>query len=216
MSRKKDIKREGFSLKPATKEEGPPSTKTFQPRPSNVSTFRRMYDRGDLPVQMDYNKGGYNICWKVPLDKLDYKYYLPLFFDGLTETGHPYNFFASQGIDKMLEKGGPRILPVIPQLIIPIKKALNTRNHAVMCSTLRALKHLVMSGEKVGAALVPYFRQILPIFRMFYEKSGTGDVVLGHRGDDIGVLIRETLELFERHGGAGAFLQIKYMVPTYE
>ena len=31
----------------------------------------------------------------------------------------------------MLEHGGARILPVIPQLIIPIKQALNLRNHKV-------------------------------------------------------------------------------------
>ncbi|XP_075947715.1 parkin coregulated gene protein-like [Anarhichas minor] len=171
MSRKEDTKTQGFSLKPAMKEEGPPSTKAFEPCPPKVSTFRRMCDRGDLPLQMDYNSRGYRVFWKVALDKLDYNYYLPLFFDGLTETGHPFNFFASQGIHEMLEKGGPRILPVIPQLIIPIRKALNTRNHAVMCSTLRVLKRLVVSGEKVGEALVPYFRQILPIFRMFHEKS---------------------------------------------
>ncbi|KAM6942354.1 parkin coregulated gene protein-like [Lycodopsis pacificus] len=151
----------------------------------------------------------------VALDTLDYKYYLPLFFDGLTETGHPLNFFAAQGIHEMLEKGGPRILPVIPQLIIPIKKAMNTRNYAVMCSTLRVLKRLVVSGEKVGEALVPYFRQILPIFNVFHGKSSTGDVVSRQRGDNLKELIRETLELFEHHRGIGALQHIKRVVPTY-
>ena len=33
---------------------------------------------------------------KVPLESLDYHYYLPLFFDGLRETQHPYVFFAVQ------------------------------------------------------------------------------------------------------------------------
>ena len=33
----------------------------------------------------------------------------------------PYEFFARQGIHDMLEHGGNKILPVIPQLIIPIK-----------------------------------------------------------------------------------------------
>ena len=48
-------------------------------------------------------------------------HYLPLFFDGLCETEHPFEFFARQGIHDMLEHGGNKILPVIPQLIIPIK-----------------------------------------------------------------------------------------------
>jgi len=33
---------------------------------------------------------------------------------------------------------------------------------------------------------------------------------------DIGMLIDETLEIFETHGGEDAFINIKYMIPTYE
>jgi hypothetical protein len=60
----------------------------------------------------------------VEIEKLDYHHYLPLFFDGLCETEHPYDFFARQGIHDMLEHGGNKILPVIPQLIVPIKSKL--------------------------------------------------------------------------------------------
>ena len=57
-------------------------------------------------------------------ENIDYHHYLPLFFDGLCETTHPYEFFARQGVHDMLEHGGSKILPVIPQLIIPIKSEL--------------------------------------------------------------------------------------------
>ncbi len=60
----------------------------------------------------------------MEIEKLDYHHYLPLFFDGLCETEHPYDFFARQGIHDMLEHGGNKILPVIPQLIVPIKSKL--------------------------------------------------------------------------------------------
>lgn len=69
----------------------------------------------------------------------------------------------------MLEHGGIKILPVIPQLIIPIKNALNTRDKGVICTTLKVLQHLVISAEMVGEALVPYYRQILPILNLFKE-----------------------------------------------
>lgn len=59
--------------------------------------------------------------FQVEIEKLDYHHYLPLFFDGLCEMTFPYEFFARQGIHDMLEHGGNKILPVIPQLIIPIK-----------------------------------------------------------------------------------------------
>ncbi|TRY69826.1 hypothetical protein DNTS_026698 [Danionella cerebrum] len=108
---------------------------------------------------------------QVEIEKLDYHYYLPLFFDGLCETLHPYEFFARQGIHDMLEHGGNKVLPVIPQLIIPIKNALNTRNRQVICTTLKVLQHLVVSAEMVGEALVPYYRQILPILNIFKNMN---------------------------------------------
>lgn len=57
----------------------------------------------------------------MEIEKLDYHHFLPLLFNGLCETAHPYEFFARQGIHDLLEHGGPKIQPVIPQLIIPIK-----------------------------------------------------------------------------------------------
>ncbi|XP_046711312.1 parkin coregulated gene protein isoform X2 [Silurus meridionalis] len=155
----------------------------------------------------------------VEIEKLDYHHYLPLFFDGLCETTHPYEFFARQGVQDLLEHGGTKILPVIPQLIIPIKNALNTRNRHVICSMLKVLQHLVLSGEMIGEALVPYYRQILPIFNMFKNmnmNSGDGIDYGQQKRENVGDLIQETLEVFERYGGEDAFINIKYMVPTYE
>ncbi|XP_060061126.1 parkin coregulated gene protein isoform X2 [Erinaceus europaeus] len=155
----------------------------------------------------------------VEIEKLDYHHYLPLFFDGLCEMTFPYEFFARQGIHDMLEHGGNKILPVIPQLIIPIKNALNLRNRQVICVTLKVLQHLVVSAEMVGEALVPYYRQILPILNIFKNmnvNSGDGIDYSQQKRENIGDLIQETLEAFERYGGEDAFINIKYMVPTYE
>ena len=119
----------------------------------------------------------------------------------------------------MLEHGGTKILPCIPQLIIPIKNALNTRNEKIICTTLKVVQHLVVSGDLIGEALVPYYRQILPILNIFKNRNkNTGDgIEYGQqKRENIGDLINETLELLERHGGEDAFINIKYMIPTYE
>ena len=58
----------------------------------------------------------------------------------------------------MLEKGGSKVLPVIPQLIIPIKTALNTRDPEIMAITMKILQCLVGCNETIGEALVPYYR----------------------------------------------------------
>ena len=66
------------------------------------------------------------------MEKLDYFHYLPIFFDGLREKEEPYRFFAVEGVYNLLEKGGSKILPVVPQLIIPIKKALKSYVNSVL------------------------------------------------------------------------------------
>ncbi len=197
----------------------PPLTGAFKQRRSGPTNFRKFYERGDFPVVLEHDTRGNKIAWKAEIDKLDYHHYLPLFVDGLCETEHPYEFFARQGVHDMLEHGGGKILPVVPQLILPIKKALDTRNPQVMCTTLKTLQHLLLSTEMVGEALVPYYRQLLPVLNVFKSKNkNCGDAIdySQQKRENIGDLIQETLEAFERYGGEDAFINIKYMVPTYE
>mmetsp|Transcript_122736 Transcript_122736/g.382114 ORF Transcript_122736/g.382114 Transcript_122736/m.382114 type:complete len:335 (-) Transcript_122736:114-1118(-) len=210
-----------FSTSPRKEHEKPepPKAGAFQRRPIKPSEFRRFYDRGDLPVQVHHTATQNRISWKVEIDKLDYHHYLPIFFDGLREKEDPYRFLAIEGVHNMLSHGGSKILPVVPQLIIPIKTALNTRDPEVVVTTLKVLQALVLSAEMVGEALVPYYRQILPVFNIFKMNTpSTGDQIdyAQRKRMTMGELIDETLEIFETHGGEDAFINIKYMVPTYE
>ncbi|XP_077393955.1 parkin coregulated gene protein isoform X1 [Festucalex cinctus] len=165
---------QAFTVKAAMKNTlvaGPPPAGAFQERLCKPTMFRKFYERGEFPMALEHDTKGNRIAWKVEIEKLDYHHFLPLLFDGLCETAHPYEFFARQGIHDLLEHGGPKIQPVIPQLIIPIKNALNTRNRQVICTTLKVLQHLVMSGDTVGETLVPYYRQILPILNIFKNMN---------------------------------------------
>ena len=45
--------------------------------------------------------------------------------------------------------------------------ALNTRDMKIICTTLKIIQHLVVSADMIGEALVPYYRQILPIPNIF-------------------------------------------------
>lgn len=198
----------------------PPHAGAKERRMIPPTEFRRFYTRGDLPIAVAH-KSKLAVDWKVEIEKLDYHHYLPIFFDGIREKEDPYRFLAMQGCYDLLEKGGAKILPTIPQLIIPIKTALNTRDPEVMCATLKVLQQLVVSGDLIGEALVPYYRQILPMFNLFRtsrKAAGRGDQIeYGQRHrDDLGELIEETLQLFEIHGGEDSFINIKYMVPDYE
>ncbi len=88
-------------------------------------------------------------------------------------------FIAEEGVYDMLTHGGEaKVLPVVPQLIIPLKgtnevtslgaifnrlvsfnvDALNTRDAAVIVRTLKVIQALVELGDNIGQALVPYYR----------------------------------------------------------
>jgi hypothetical protein len=211
--------------------------------PPNTA-FRRFYERGDLPTAVEHRGTKNVISWKVEIERLDYHHYLPIFFDGIREVEEPYRFLATKGVEDLLkvsvqlsirsptllrgkhgpyllgmQVGGSKILPVIPQLIIPIKTALNTRDHNVMCITLQLLQKLVLSADLIGEALVPYYRQILPVFNIYKQRNknlGDGIDYSQKEYDCLGELIMDTLALFEQRGGEDAFINIKYMIPTYE
>jgi hypothetical protein len=186
--------------------------------------FRRFYERGDLPVQVDHGGVSNRIQWKVDIDKLDFHHYLPIFFDGLREVEVPFNFLAEQGVYDMIDVGWKKVLPVIPQLIIPVKTALNTRSKAVIVKVLKVLQRLVTCDFEgghplIGQALVPYYRQILPVLNIFIRQNdnlGDGIDYSQKNRENLGDLVMETLEAFELNGGEDAFINIKYLVPTYQ
>lgn len=193
----------------------------------------RYYESGQIPIKIVHGASLHNtLSWTTPLDSIDYNRYLPIFFDGLREVEAPYSYMSELGIKDMLTAidGGIKALETIPKLIQPIKTALNTRDKKVIARVLRMIQILVTSDvindsnlatkkNSIGLALVPYYRQLLPILSIFiHDTSSLGDKIdYGQRKrENLGDLIMETLELLERHGGPNAFINLKYLIPTYE
>lgn len=184
-----------------------------------LTQFRRFYDRGDLPISRNYCEEQGPIHWKVSPDLLDYHHYLPVFFDGLRETEEPYWYFSYYGTLDLIAKGPTKILPVVPQLIIPLKKDLNTRDPEILCRLMQVIQSLVKADPMISEALVPYYRQILPVFNEFLlANKNLGDrIEYGQRKKlNLSDLINETLEEMEKSGGPEAYINIKYMIPTYQ
>lgn len=197
---------------------GPGSAGAFSKNKIPPTDFRRHYERGDLPLSIQH-AASRTLLWKVDVAKLDYHHYLPIFFDGLRELEQPYTFVAYQGSMDLLERGGPKILPSVPQLIIPLKTALSTKHPTIIVNVLKVIQKLLVSGEFIGEALVPYYRQLLPVLNLYKNRTKS----LGDRMDfgqnkekGISTLVNSTLNMLERYGGEDAFINIKYMVPTYE
>lgn len=203
----------------AAKAVAPPKAHAMDKRPNPPnSELRRYYERSDLPciiVQGAKNK----LSWKVDLMALDYHHYLPLFASGLREEEEPYRFLGEEGTLDLIHAGGEaKVLPVVPQLILPLKDAIATRDHKIIVRTLRVISALAGLGPRVGAALVPYYRQLLPVLNVFLGRGkNLGDgIEYSQRFGSITSVLTDTLNKLEVNGGPDALINLKYCLPAYE
>ena len=80
---------------------------------------------------------------------------------------------------------------------------------------MHLLQKLVAAHELVGQALVPYYRQLLPVFNLCMgSNKNLGDAIdYGQNHTPcLGELAASTLSAFELHGGPTSYINIKYMV----
>lgn len=204
-----------------TKERAPPVAGAFKKRTIPKSQFPSSYNRGQLPILIDHKMGGNSLKWTIDVDKLDYTSLLPLFFEGIREQEEPFRFVAHQGVITLLDHGieHPRkVHSCLHKIIQPIRTALNTRETKLIKETLKFIQHL-LKVDGIGVAMLPYYRQILPVLNIFKtQRQNVGDQMdYGQRNhSDMGEIIQETLEMFETTGGPDAYVNLKYMIPTYE
>jgi hypothetical protein len=112
---------------------------------------------------------------------------------------------------------GPRkFFPVVSKLVIPLKKDLNTRDPRIFCCLMQIIQALAKVDSLISEALVPYYRQILPVFQEFLLAN----IHFGHRIEfgqrkklNLSDLIVQTLKEMEKSGGPEAFINIEYMIP---
>lgn len=180
-------------------------SKIFEREEHPGTAFRKFYERGDLPVAIVHANRS-SITWKMPLEKLNLQHYLPLFVDGVREQQQPYMFLAYEGSLALVRStaGTDRLLALVPQLILPLKHGLETRDTKTMTRVLKLIQEIIKACPAVGPALVPYYRQLLPVLNVFIHKG------------ELATDIEETLALLEISGGDDAFVNIKYVSPTYE
>ncbi|CAM9633234.1 unnamed protein product, partial [Ectocarpus sp. 12 AP-2014] len=139
----------------------PPKAGAWRRRAIAATLFRKYYVRGDLPISVDHCGHRNAIRWKIRPADLDFHVYLPIFLDVWTRiVEDPYRFLAVQGTLDMIEGAPDKVLPVIPQLILPMKTALNTREPRIICPTLKILQQMILLSPMIGQALVPYYRQV--------------------------------------------------------
>jgi hypothetical protein len=187
-----------------------------------ASLLPRRYTRGELPCTVEHRSSGLALSWMCPLHNLDYEHYLPIFMDGVRCTDNPHKFIARQGVYELIEDArgnSQRVIDCLLLLMLPLRYSLSTKNPDTILAVINILKQLCDVHPTIGPHLIPHYRQILGILNLFYGKGGKnlGDAMdyKQFNSDDLVVPIAECLEALERTGGPNAFVNIKFMVPTY-
>ncbi|OWZ10668.1 hypothetical protein PHMEG_00016448 [Phytophthora megakarya] len=201
----------------------PPLAGAFKKRGAPASGFPQAYARNELPIMIEGGKGGgkSGLRWTAPMQDLDFGKYFPLFVDGMREKTYPFSFLAREGafqLASFAQTHPNKLVECLHRVIPALRTNLETRDDGSLRDALLLLQQLTQTAG-VGPLLVPYYRQILPILNMFKSKRrNLGDKIdfRQQRSQDLGEVIFETLELLEETGGEDAFINIKYMVPTYE
>lgn len=201
----------------------PPLSGVFKPAAAAASSlFPLAYRRNELPIMIEPKPGGKTLRWTQDINALDFDKYFPLFIEGMREREYPFCFLAREGAFQLAAFGRDHPEKVMDCLhcVVPALRAnLETRDAgALFLDTLGMLQQLTLVPG-VSPMLVPYYRQLLPVLNLFKSRRrNLGDAMdfKQRSAKDVGEAVRETLELLERTGGEDAFVNIKYMVPTYE
>ncbi|EEY54072.1 uncharacterized protein PITG_20286 [Phytophthora infestans T30-4] len=201
----------------------PPVAGAFKKRGAPSSKFPQAYARNELPIMIEGGKGGgkSGLRWMAPMEDLDFGKYFPLFVDGMREKAFPFSFLAREGAFQLAafaQRHPNKLVDCLHRVIPVLRTNLETRDDRALRDALLLLQQITQTAG-VGPLLVPYYRQMLPILNLFKSKRrNLGDEIdfRQQRLQDLGEVIMETLEMLERTGGEDAFINIKYMVPTYE
>ena len=67
-------------------------------------------------------------------------------------------FLADKGCDDLLALDYQKVLPVVKLLVLPIKKALQTKRHDVVNKILDKIQRMCKLHPRVAESFVPYYR----------------------------------------------------------
>lgn len=134
------------------------------------SPFLNAFTSGRIPCRLVHGSVRNRLAWNTSVDDLNYDPVIVLLAEGLRETAHPLPFISRQGFTELLSNvnARPKVLPLLPKLINPIKLALTSDDDEVFQGALNALIQL---STVVGNELDKYLKTYLSIVSYFQSNN---------------------------------------------
>ncbi|KAF1780183.1 Parkin co-regulated protein [Phytophthora cactorum] len=185
------------------------------------STRRDAYDSGSIPCRINHGSIRNSLQWtKDPNSELDFKLqvfytetfaycpalsYEPLLIkciEGFLETEHPFVFLARATFRELLklEDAREKTLPILAQVIVPLRGALMAKDDDTFLMGLEATRLL---SDLVEGEMNLYLSKLTQqIHRKLLTKQ-------------LRVQVEDTLAVLESNGGKEALAIIRSKIPTY-
>ncbi|CAF1236768.1 unnamed protein product [Adineta steineri] len=168
----------------------------------NKSPFLNAFSSGRIPCRLVHGSVKNRLAWNTSIDDLNYDPVVVLLAEGLRETAHPLPFISRQGFTELMSNvnAAPKVIPLLPNLINPIKLALSSNNDEIFEGALTALTQL---STVVKSELDKYLKTYLSILAKHMSNRKHRDMV------------NNALNVFEENGDKDILIIIKSKIPTY-
>ncbi|KAF1794694.1 Parkin co-regulated protein [Phytophthora cactorum] len=185
------------------------------------TNFSSAYDSGSIPCRINHGSIRNSLQWtKDPNSELDFKLqvfytetfaycpalsYEPLLItciEGFLETEHPFVFLARATFRELLklEDAREKTLPILAQVIVPLRGALMAKDDDTFLMGLEATRLL---SDLVEGEMNLYLSKLTQqIHRKLLTKQ-------------LRVQVEDTLAVLESNGGKEALAIIRSKIPTY-
>ncbi|KAG6619546.1 PACRG protein [Phytophthora cinnamomi] len=166
------------------------------------TNFSSAYDSGSIPCRINHGSIRNALQWTKDPNSLSYDPLLITCVEGFLETEHPFVFLARATFRELmrLEDARDKTVPILAQVIVPLRGALMAKDDDTFLMALEATRMLSDLVEGEMNIYLPKLTQ--QIHRKLLTKQLRADV-------------EDTLAVLESNGGKEAFAIIRSKIPTY-
>jgi hypothetical protein len=123
--------------------------------PSTETLFRKYYMRSDFPVAISFTGAQRNFKWLTGPKNIDLARFLHLFIEELIETQESFAFISEKDSIQYISSNSEKFIDVLLDLILPLKKALDSKNSVILVRAIKVLQGLLDLRPKIAEDLIP-------------------------------------------------------------
>ena len=136
---------DAFSRKPSEKYKNVKTANPFSSKNKHKTKFSQVYDNNGIPCHLKHSGVKMALQWEKNFDEIDYNQIIPLVFEGIIETKHPYCFIARQACKELMSapNAKEKILPLLSKIFVSLRISISNNDIDVFLDSLDICQQLV-------------------------------------------------------------------------